>query len=299
MSHGESDMSDDIGTRAVTTRVVGAGDDAITYDVHGDLNDATGERPPLFLFGAPMDATGFHALAGLFTDRPVVTYDPRGAGRNPTGTSDITVAQHAEDLHRVLSDLGAGAVDAFGSSGGGVNLLALVAAHPEDVRYAVAHEPATAAHLPDAADVHAVVDDLKRTYAAQGDGVAMAKFIAFVMFDGVVPSDYVDRPAPDPAMFGMPADDDGTRTNPLFRNMPSILEYAPDTDALRAFGNRLVIGVGVESGEAMPARAARAIAVAVGIAVTEFPSDHGGFSPQPGMPGDPEGIAARLRGVIG
>ena len=40
----------------------------------------------------------------------------------------------------------------------------------------------------------------------------MAKFIALVMRDGEVPADYVDRPAPDPASFGMSSEDDGERT---------------------------------------------------------------------------------------
>ena len=47
----------------------------VTYDVRGDLTSGT----PLFLIGSPMDASGFGTLAGHFTDRPVVTYDPRGA----------------------------------------------------------------------------------------------------------------------------------------------------------------------------------------------------------------------------
>jgi pimeloyl-ACP methyl ester carboxylesterase len=291
-------MTDTTATRPVTTHVVGDGDDAITYDVHGDLADATPERPVLFLFGAPMDATGFATLAGFFTDRPVVTYDPRGAGRNPVGTADISAEQHADDLHRVIAALGVGAVDAFGSSGGAVNLLALVAAHPEDVRYAVAHEPPTAALLPDRDTALAVVADMKRTYAEHGHGAALAKFIAFVMFDGPVPAGYLDGPAPDPAMFGMSAVDDGIRTDPLFRNMPALIEYAPDVDALRALGDRLVLAAGVESGETMAARAARAVAAAVGIPATEFPSNHGGFTTQPGMPSDPPGFAARLRAVL-
>ncbi|MDQ4213686.1 alpha/beta hydrolase [Microbacterium capsulatum] len=284
--------------RPISTRVVGEGDDAITFDVHGDLAAATPERPTLFLFGAPMDATGFRTLASHFADRPVVTYDPRGAGRNPVATSDITVEQHRDDLHHVIAALGVGAVDAFGSSGGGVNLLALLAAHPGDVRRAVAHEPATAALLPDRDRVLEVVADLTQTYATRGDGAALAKFIAFVMLDGPVPDGYLDRPAPDPAMFGLPAADDGSRTDPLFRNMPAILEYRPDVDALRALGDRLTLAAGVESRETMPARAARAIAAAVGIPAVDFPSNHGGFTEQPGMPGDPAGFAARLREVL-
>jgi pimeloyl-ACP methyl ester carboxylesterase len=284
---------------ALATHVVGDGDDAITYDVRGDLAAATAERPALFLFGAPMDASGFTTLAGFFTDRPVVTYDPRGAGRNPVGTADITVEQHADDLHRVISALGVGPVDAFGTSGGGVNLLALLATHPDDVRRAIAHEPATAAGLPDEAAVVRVVADLKRTYADQGEGAAMAKFIRFVMSEGEVGADYLAQPAPDPAMFGMSSEDDGIRTNPLFRNMPSILDHRPDAEALRGMGDRLVIGVGVESGDTMPARAGRAVAAAIGIPVTDFPSHHGGFTESPGMPSDPPAFAARLREVLG
>ncbi|MFC8681858.1 alpha/beta hydrolase [Microbacterium ureisolvens] len=292
-------MSENTAERTIATHVVGDGEDAITYDVHGSLDEATADRPALFVFGAPMDASGFQQLAGELADRPVITYDPRGAGRNPVGTDDLSVEQHAEDLHRVISALGVGPVDAFGTSGGAVTLLRLLAAHPEDVRTAVAHEPPLAPGLPDRDTVLDVLADLKRTYAAQGDGAAMAKFIALVTLDGPVPDDYLERPAPDPAMFGMSGDDDGSRTNPLLRNMPALNTYEIDVAALRERGDRLVIAAGVESGDSLAARGARAVAAAVGRPVTEFPSHHGGFMDQPGYPGDPAGFAARLREVLG
>lgn len=47
-----------------------------------------------------MDAVGFGSLAGHFTDRPVVTYDPHGAVRNPVDTTDLEPEDHADDLHR-------------------------------------------------------------------------------------------------------------------------------------------------------------------------------------------------------
>src|SRR5438094_319803 len=53
----------------------------IAYDVHGPLPTADG-RPPLFMIGQPMDASGFGTLASLFPDRAVITYDPRGLGRS-------------------------------------------------------------------------------------------------------------------------------------------------------------------------------------------------------------------------
>jgi hypothetical protein len=44
----------------------------IAYDVHGPLPTADG-RPPLFMIGQPMDASGFATLASHFPDRTVVT----------------------------------------------------------------------------------------------------------------------------------------------------------------------------------------------------------------------------------
>jgi pimeloyl-ACP methyl ester carboxylesterase len=286
--------------RSIQTHVVGEGDDAVTYDIHGDLADATPDRPVLFMFATPMDAAAFGPMASLFTDRPVVTYDPRGAGRNPTGTSDITPEQHAEDLHRVISALGVGPVDVFGSSGGAVTALALATAYPGDVRRVVAHEPPTSANLPDGDNVLAAIRDIKQTYATSGDGPAMAKFIKLVMTNGPLPDDYLDQPAPDPTMFGMSAEDDGTRTNPLIRCMPATNEYRIDVEQLGRLGERLVIAVGVESNDEIAARAGRAIAAELGLPVTDFPSHHAGFTSGEGSgyPGDPEGFAAKLREVL-
>ena len=73
-------------TTITQTQTVGSGTATVTYDVHGDLSQATPDRPALLMIGSPMDAVGFTTLRSHFTDRPVVTYDPRGAGRNPTGT---------------------------------------------------------------------------------------------------------------------------------------------------------------------------------------------------------------------
>lgn len=53
----------------------------LVYDVRGPLPTTDG-RPPLFMIGQPMDASGFVALAARFPDRTVVTYDPRGLGRS-------------------------------------------------------------------------------------------------------------------------------------------------------------------------------------------------------------------------
>jgi len=282
------------------TSTIGEGEELITYDVHGDLATASDQRPPLLMFGSPMDAVGFGTLAGHFTDRPVVTYDPRGTGRNPTGTGEVPPEVHAADLHRLIDALGVGPVDCFGSSGGAVNLLRMLEDHPAAVRRAVAHEPPTVALLPDRDAALAVLRDMVATYQASGEGPAMAKFIALVTHDGELTDAYLQQPTPEPAMFGLPTEDDGVRTNPLMRNMPSCNEYTPDAEALRALGDRLVVAVGAESGEQLAARGARSVAAAVGTDAVVFPSNHGGFMGgeygQPG--GDPDGFAAKLHEVL-
>src|ERR1700733_9878440 len=194
------------------------------YDVRAG-DDST--QPVLLVIGSPMGASGFGALADRFADRTVVTYDPRGAERSKRtdGARATTVDEHADDLHRLISALGAGPVDIFASSGGAVNALALVAKHPEQVRVLVAHEPPALRELPDSGIVLAACEDMHETYIKSGFGPAMAKFIALLTLRGPITPEYVAQPAPDPAAFGLPAEDDGSRDDPLLGpNMPSCVE---------------------------------------------------------------------------
>jgi pimeloyl-ACP methyl ester carboxylesterase len=280
----------------VQTFTVGEGDDLITYDVRGDLASAR----PLFLFGSPMEASYFGTLADLVPERPIVTYDPRGTARNPKGTDELPPVRHAEDLHRIIEALGVGPVDCMGTSGGAVNLLALAAEHPEDVNRAIAHEAPTAAYLPDKEVVLEILRDMKETYRTQGNGPAMAKFIALVMYDGPLTAEYLQQPAPDPAMFGMSAEDDGDRTNPLMRNMPSCNEFEVDVEVLRGYGDRLVHAHGAESGRQLARRGGQSVAALLGVESVEFPSNHGGFvAGEHGQPGgDPEAWAKKLLEVL-
>lgn len=173
------------------------------YDVR---TGGSGGHPALLLAGSPMGAAGFGTLAGYFTDRTVITYDPRGAERSKRtdGSAESTPGEHADDLHRLIRELEAGPVDIFASSGGAVNALVLVARHPERVRTLVAHEPPASQELPDREAVLAAAVDIHETYLRGGYGPAMAKFIALVSHEGPVPAGWTDRPAPDPANFGRP-----------------------------------------------------------------------------------------------
>jgi pimeloyl-ACP methyl ester carboxylesterase len=266
----------------------------LTYDVR-EADAETGE-PVLLMIGSPMDASGFTALAGHFPDRTVVTYDPRGVGRSPRadGLTCATPDEHAQDLHRLISELDAGPVDIFASSGGAVNALALVSRHPEDVRLLVAHEPPLATVLPDREHALVVSEDIHETYERDGFGAAMAKFIAFTSLRGPTPPDFRDR-APDPADFGFPTEDDGSRDHPLLGpHMLYVTGYEPDFDALRRASTRIVVAGAAEGEDTFPYRAALAVAERLGTEPVVFPSHHGGFHEQ----GDPDAFAGTLRRVL-
>ncbi len=285
-------------TTAPTTRTLEAPGATITYDVRH--SDST--APVLLTIGSPMGAGGFGTLAAHFTDRTVVTYDPRGVERSIKSdpTSESTPEQHADDLHRIITELGTGPVDLFASSGGAVNAFALVAKHPEDVRTLVAHEPPLASIVPDREGAMAATEAVRDAYQQGGFGAGMATFIGAVGHRGPFGPDVASQPAPDPAMFGLPTEDDGVRTDPLlFQNIITCTHFAPDFDALRAASTRIVLGVGVESEGQLAYRGGVVAAERLGTQPVPFPSDHGGFlGGEYGQAGDPDAFAAKLREVL-
>jgi pimeloyl-ACP methyl ester carboxylesterase len=271
----------------------------LTYDVREPETQSS--EPPLFLYGAPMGAAGFITLASHFPDRTVITYDQRGAERSKrTDDRDVTVHVQADDLHRIAEAVGGGPVDAFGTSGGANVGIAWVEQYPDDLRTMVAHEPPLYPVLPDAPVIEAINRDIHETYLREGHGPGMAKFIAYVMHEGPVTEDYLAQPAPDPAMFGLSTEDDGSRDDALLGvNMKHINAYNPDVEKLKAAPTRIVLAAGAESGEIQVVRTTRALAELLGIDVTEFPGDHGGFlGGEYGQRGKPDEFAAKLREVL-
>ena len=277
-----------------TIHVPGA---TLAYDVRRNDNST---EPPLFLIGSPMGAAGFGTLSGYFADRTIVTYDPRSSERSilDEPTKPPTPDDHAEDLHRIIGEVG-GRVDLFASSGGAVNALALVAKYPNDVRTLVAHEPPLPAVLPDREAALAAARAIHETYMSRGSGAGMAHFIAVVSHEGEFPVDFAKQPAPDPAMFGLPTEDDGSRNDPLLGlALVGSIGYEPDFDAVRAAPTRIVMAAGNEEGT-MANRGAYGVAKQLGTTVVVFPSGHGGFlGGEYGQTGEPEPFAAKLRDVL-
>jgi len=273
----------------------------IVYDVRGPLPPSS-DHPVLLMIGQPMTADGFEALAAHFTDRTVVTYDPRGLGRSTRtdGRLDNTPQQQAADLHLLIEALGAGPVDVFGSSGGAVTGLELVTKYPGDVATLVAHEPPINSALPDAAAADRARAAFNEAYETRGWGAGMAAFMMMGSWQGEFTDEYFAQPAPDPAAFGMPAEDDGNRNDPLLsKNSWAITSYEPDVAALTAAPTRIVIAAGEETAGTYTSRTAYGTAALLGQEPTVFPSHHGGFlDDRFGYAGKPAEFAAKLREVL-
>jgi hypothetical protein len=119
-------------------------------------------------------------------------------------------------------------------------------------------------------------------------------------YAGPFPAGFASEPGPDPAGFGLPTEDDGTRDDPLVGlNMPSTPAYQHDFGALRAAPSRIVIGVGAESAKMIAGRAGTAVAERLGTAPVTFPGGHDGFiGGEYGRMGQPDDFAATLRAVL-
>lgn len=234
--------------------------------------EVRGSGPLLVVTGAPMAAADFAPLAeALATDHTVVTHDPRGMSGSVLDdpTQDSTPELRADDLAAILDALGAESADVFGSSGGAVTGLALVARHPGRVRTLVAHEPPTLELLPDAAEQFAAVDDMIETFHRDGLGAAFGKFMANAGFDD---EDASAAPPGEPSEQSIA---DGARF--FAHELRGTTHYVPDVAALRAASARVVVGVGVESGKLVTYRTSVALAELLGTVPAEFPGDHGGF----------------------
>ncbi|GAA1478497.1 alpha/beta hydrolase [Nocardioides aestuarii] len=286
---------------AQSTHHLDRGDAVIAYDVR--LADVPDERAPLVMIGQPMTAEGFGTLAALIPERTVVTYDPRGLGRSTRSDGLVTndPATHAADLHALVTELDRGPVELFASSGGAVDALTWVAEHPDDVSLAVCHEPPILTGLPDAERAFAAEASVQAVYRERGWGHGMAAFIGMTMWQGEFTDDYLASPPPDPAAFGMPTGDDGGRDDPLLSGVSNaVTAHVLDAAAVTAAPARVVVAAGVESRGTITWRTSEAVAAALGVSLTEFPSHHGGFlGGEFGQAGQPEAFAQRLREVLG
>lgn len=253
---------------AADVRTLGVPGACLTYEVRGS-------GPLLLLIGSPMGAAYFadaaDALADAFT---VVTHDPRGIGRSTLDdpAQDSTPELRAADVAALLDALDAGQADVLGSSGGAVTALALAQHHPGRVRTLVAHEPPLLGLLPDAAAHHARTALVVETFHAHGVDAAWGVFAGAAGWED-------DAEGP-PAMGD---EEELARDGARFfaHELTWTTTWVPDVAAVRAGADRVVVGVGAESGALETAATSAALAVLLGTDPTVFPGEHTGFLEQP------------------
>ena len=252
--------------------------------------EVRGSGPLLLVMGAPMPAAAFAPLAdALAGDHTVVTHDPRGIAGSPLDDpeEDSTPELRADDVAALLDALGADSADVFGSSGGAVTGLAVVAHHPGRLRTLVAHEPPLLELLPDAAERRAEVDETVETFRREGLEAAWRRFMVNAGFGDGDGDGAPTPPREEPSEQELA---DGARF--FAHELRGTTRYLPDVPALTAGPTRVVVGIGVASGRLLTYGTSTALAALLGTAPIEFPGDHGGFLDQP------EDFAEVLREVL-
>lgn len=236
------------------------------------------------LVGHPMGISGFAPIAPLLAeDYTVVTYDPRGFALSTIDDPDQDAEPDllADDVRRVLEAVGQGSAHVFGSSGGAITGLALLARYPDHVRTLVAHEPPVALLLPDADEARKGIHDIYDTYRNSGIGAAWAKFATFTGMSmptpggDASPQSSAEMVATSERFFG--------------HSLLPIALYEPDFTALQGKSTRVVVAGGTTSKGEFAQRTASALAERLGTSLTDFPGGHGGFA------SDPKDFVAVLR----
>ena len=192
---------------------------------------------------------------------------------------------HAEDTRALIEKLFDEPPTVFAFSSGAVTTLELLARHPGHVRLAVVHEPPVTAVLPDAARHRSAFAAVRA--AARADGPAAAAQLMTTAMTAVgadaAPArlhhagDWLDGYAdthPEPPtpelldLFTRLAD-----LQPLFLEHILVPFATGDLDltALEAVAPRLVPVAGIDSRGQLPYRAAEALAVRLGLPLTELP----------------------------
>lgn len=256
-------------------------------------HEVRGAGPLVVLLGTPMGADAFAGLADLLAvDHTVLTTDPRGIGRSPVDDGDATptLSTRADDVARLVRhvdpDATRGPVTVLGSSGGAVTALALAQEHPGLADTVVAHEPPLVELLPDRAERHAGEEVVIERWFAGDHAGSWRAFLANA--DIVMPEEVF-------AMVFGGEPDAAARADGDYQNghlLRPTTHFAPDLDALRAGGTRVVVGIGADSAGQLCDRASRALADGLATAPVLFPGDHIGFAD------DPAAFAPVLRGVL-
>ena len=227
-------------------------------------------------------------LTGEYT---VVTYDRRGLSRSPAGNPEVTMADHADDVHRLLTEITHEPAAMLGCSIGAVIGLTLAVRHPGQVHTLIAHEPVAPWLLPDDERGHHEREllDIQAIYRTDGLSAA-AKEIGKVL--GIDPSnqDTEADVTPQPMTQQRIDNFDFFIRNDFTAIVNDTLGPA-DLAALTDLRIIPVVGRTTPSG-IFDYRCAQELATLVGTPLGTFPGGHNGNTTHP------KAYAARVREVL-
>jgi pimeloyl-ACP methyl ester carboxylesterase len=251
--------------------------------------EVEGEGPTLLLIpGGASDSMHFNGIRNMLTEfYTVVTYDPRGISLSSVdgqpGEQGL-LRDHADDVQRLLAEVSTEPAYVFAHCGGAVVAMDYIVRHHRQVRALVLHEPCVNSYLDPEIRRDA---DLPTIYRQQGLQAALRKFT------GLANANVVPPPAnPSAAMLERMECEVDNLDYFFDQMMPAIIDFAPDTDTLRAIPTRITVGLGEKSTEQPAYDAAHRLAADLGFTEAMFPGDHYGFAVKP------IGFATRLRQVL-
>jgi len=259
--------------------------------------EVRGSGPVLLLMpGGPADATTFRKMENdLARSYTVVTYDPRGLSHSKMTAplDDVRMVEvFADDAHRLLRKVAAGAKSCiYASSGGATISLELAVRHGDELETVIVHEPPTPAFMSDPPATLAAMEDVTETCNTVGLFPAMQKFMKLVGIEGG---------GPPPQSQGEPTAEEREAQAQMMRNMEfffgryirNLARYRPDIAALKSCPCRIVPAVGEDSKGQLAHNGGLGLAAQLGVEPAVFPGGHGGFDEKPAE------FAARIREVL-
>jgi pimeloyl-ACP methyl ester carboxylesterase len=258
---------------------------AVSADGADIYFERRGNGPGLLLIsGGGGDAGNYSGIADSLADQfTVLTYDRRGNSRSRlrADPTKLRVEEQSADALAVLEHNGIGSASVFGSSGGAVIGLDLVARSPHAVELLVAHEPPVISVLDDAEHWSAFFEELDRIVDEQGVGPALMKFMSSVgrAENEPRPPELMERLAGNWEFFAR-------------YEMRPVAEFVPDLEALRESNVPLVFAGGREDRPYYYRRAGEVLAARLGADFVEFPGHHMAYLD------DPESFVPILRQIL-
>ncbi|GAA3142752.1 alpha/beta fold hydrolase [Nonomuraea roseoviolacea] len=228
----------------------------------------------------------------LVADHTVVTYDRRGLSRSTLDDPDqgVTIAEHADDVHRLLAQLTDQPALMLGCSLGASIGLHLAVDHPDQISLLVAHEPVTPRLLPADQRAHheRELEQIQDVYRREGLPAAF-KLIAEVL--GIDPA----HPDAEPGVTPQPLTPQRVANFRFFieRDFTAVIRDTLDVAALKNTGTRVVPVTGRTTPRGVfDHKCAAALAGLFGTELREFPGGHNGNTTHPSA------YAATLRAVL-